>query len=70
MAAPLLAPMPEALDLGPKYTLRVVALDPSTGNTVANVNIGTTVLTATNIGTAPADSFTQGDWFLVPGPNA
>lgn len=70
MAAPVLAPMPENLDLQAGYTLRVVALDPSTGNQVANVNIGQTVITATNISPAAAGTFAFGDWALVPGPMA
>jgi NADPH:quinone reductase-like Zn-dependent oxidoreductase len=70
MAAPVLAPMPDQLDVGPTYTLRVVALDPATGNTVAGANIGTTVITATSLTQADTSGLEQGDWFLVPGPGA
>jgi hypothetical protein len=48
MAAPVLAPMPDGLVLGSGYTLRVTALDPTTGNLVAGVNVGLEVITATS----------------------
>ena len=45
MAAPVLAPMPDGLVLASGYTLRVTALDPTTGNLVAGVNVGLEVIT-------------------------
>lgn len=48
MAAPVLAPMPDGLNLGSGYTLRVTALDPTTGNLVAGVNVGLEVITGTS----------------------
>jgi hypothetical protein len=62
--------LPSGLDLSPKYTLRLLALDPATGNTVPNVTIGTTVLTATVFSPADAQDIVTGDWQLVPGPLA
>jgi hypothetical protein len=47
MAAPVLAPMPDGLVLGSGYTLRVTALDPTTGNLVGGVNVGLEVITGT-----------------------
>ncbi len=71
MAAPSVASMPRALDLQQGYTIRVTALDPSTGNLAAGVKITTVVLTADPssviVGTGGGGS---GEWFLVPGPNA
>jgi hypothetical protein len=48
VAAPLLSPMPEALVVDSGYTLRVTALDPTTGAQVAGVNIGMEVITGTS----------------------
>lgn len=70
MSEPLLAPMPQSLDLQPNYTLRVVALDPTTGSAVTGVTIGTVVITADNIAGVEGGGVVYGDWFLVPGPGA
>ena len=76
MSAPVLAPLPENLDLEANYTLRVVAVDPTTGATVPGVNIGATVITATPVAAGgitdggPPGELAGGDWFLVPGPGA
>lgn len=71
MSAPLLAPMPESLDVQAGYTIRVTALDPTTGALVSGVKVTTVVLTADQVqnfsggGGGPA-----GEWLLVPGPGA
>lgn len=72
MSQPTLAPMPGHLDLQANYTLRVIALDASTGATVTGVNIGATVITASplSVSTGGVGDFEQGDWYLVPGPGA
>lgn len=69
MAAPLNIGMPDNQDVGPTYTLRVTAIDQTTGATTANVNVGEVVIDATAVGTNVQD-LAQGQWFLVPGPNA
>lgn len=63
------APLPESLDIGTGYTLRVSAIDPGSGAVVSGVNIQTVVLTA---GTFIGDTseLATGDWQLVPGPGA
>ena len=63
------AGMPEDLDIGAGYTIRVTALDATTGNQVSGVNIDQVVLTATQVSGTPAELET-GDWFLMPGPGA
>jgi hypothetical protein len=62
--------MPDGLLLGSGYTLRVTALDATTGNLVANVNVGLEVITGTETGNADGSAFTTGPYMLVPGPNA
>lgn len=63
--------MPPNLDLGSGYTVRVTALDPTTGATVAGVNITTTVLTADSASmNAGSGGGGAGEWMLVPGINA
>lgn len=65
------APLPEDLRVGEGYTIRVTAVDPTTGALVSGVSIGTTVLTAESeaddVGGGTSD---LGEWQLVPGPNA
>lgn len=69
MAQPLNIGMPDNLDVGDGYTLRVTAIDPTTGAVTANVNVGTVVIDATAI-TASVQDLAVGNWFLVPGPAA
>jgi hypothetical protein len=61
--------MPENLNLGSGYTLRVTALDPSTGALVAGVNVGLEVITGTSSDPTGGGAFTAGPYMLVPGPN-
>lgn len=63
------AGLPDDLDIGPGYQLRITALDPTTGNQVSGVNINQSVITAEQISGTP-EELAQGQWFLVPGPNA
>ena len=70
MAAPVLAPMPDGLVLGSGYTLRVTALDPSTGNLVGGVNVGLEVITGTSSDPTGGGVFASAPYMLVPGPNA
>ena len=71
MSEPLDIGMPPSLDIQEGYTLRVTALDPTTGALVSGVTVTTVVLTADRVanfsggGGGPA-----GDWLLVPGPGA
>lgn len=72
MPAPTDVPMPGALDLQEGYTIRVTAVDPSTGAVVAGVTVGQVVLTVddgttTGVGPPPGE---LGSWQLVPGPSA
>lgn len=64
------APMPENLLLGQGYSLRVTALDPTTGAIVSGVNVGTVVLTAGSDSVVTDGGGGAGDWMLVPGINA
>ena len=71
MAQPLDVNMPESLDIGEGYSLRVTAIDPTTGALVPGVNITTTVLTADRAGDlGSGGGGGLGDWLLVPGPGA
>jgi hypothetical protein len=73
VAAPVLAPMPDGLDLASGYTLRVTALDPTTGNLVAGVNVGLEVITGTSsepMAGGGEGSYTIGPYLLVAGPSA
>lgn len=63
------AGLPEDLDIGSGYTLRVTALDPTTGNPVTGVTVSNLVFTAEQIAGTPGELET-GPFMLVPGPNA
>jgi hypothetical protein len=64
------APMPPALDLGDGYTLRLTAIDPTSGNTVSGITVANMVLFSDLLGdTAPGD-LAFGPFALVPGPGA
>lgn len=62
------AGLPDDLDIGSGYTLRVTALDENTGNSVSGVNIDTVVLTVDQISGTP-EGLEVGPFMLVPGPN-
>ena len=69
MAAPINIWMPSGLDVGPNYTIRVTAIDPTTGAGVAGTKSTIVVIEAEAIGQNVED-VVVGQWFLVPGPNA
>lgn len=70
MAVPLDASMPEGLDLGPGFTLRVTALATSDGSVVSAVKVSNfSVLVQDVLGDGGA-SLAVGPYMLVPGPNA
>jgi hypothetical protein len=58
--------MPPDLDLTQGYSLRVTALDTS-GNLVAGVNVGKTVITVNNL---LGGNLSSGPFLLVAGPGA
>lgn len=63
------AGLPEDLDIGPRYTLRVTALDPTTGNPVSGVTMSNLIFTADQVEGTPGE-LEVGPFMLVPGPNA
>jgi len=67
MAAPMKAAMPDNVDIGDSFTLRVAALDPSTGDAVAGVNISNMSIEVDHL---TAGSLDFGPFMLVPGPSA
>ena len=69
MATPLTIGMPATQDVGPNYTLRVTALDPTTGDLVAGVVIDTVVLDVSLV-QGSEELLQTGQWFLVPGAGA
>ena len=69
MAQPIDIDMPQDLDIGPNYTVRLTAISPTTGALVSGVNVGTTVLTVSLV-QGTTGGLETGQWFLLPGPNA
>ena len=70
MAREINVGMPGGLDIGATYTLRVTAIDPSSGNLIAGVNVGAVTITCDEGTISDGGQVTYGDWFLVPGPGA
>ena len=69
MPQPLIADLPQLLDLDSGYTLRITALDAATGNQVAGVQVSKVIIMAANLGDpGTAGDLEHGDWVLVPGP--
>ena len=69
MAAPTIAGLPPDLALGGGYTLRVTALDPTTGAVVSGVNVQAVAITAKAPSATPAD-LAVGPFKLVSGPDS
>jgi len=70
MAAPVMAGLPRDLDVASGLTLRVTALDPTTGSVVSGVKVGLVVFTVDLVEGFVQGGNVGGDWFLVPGPGA
>ena len=67
MPEPLTVALPPGFDLDETYQIRVTALDPTTGATVAGVNVGDVTLMVDNI---VGGDLSFGPFFAVPGPGA
>ena len=70
MSKPFIIPLPPEFDLDDTYQISVTALDPTTGNTVAGVNVATVTLIVDNATGGSLASGTFGPFMLVPGPGA
>lgn len=70
MAAPQVAGLPPGLNLGDGYVVRFGAVDPTTGNTVANVTISSATLQVITLTGAPPASIAGGPFLFVGGPEA
>ena len=65
MAAPKNIWMPDGLDVGDGYTLRVTALDPTTGNVVAGAKVTTVVIEGSGTGNLNSGDFVVGNPLLI-----
>lgn len=70
MPAAYVAPMPQDIDLVGNYTIRLTAIDPTTGALIANVNVESLVITAATVGATVPGDLAVGPFLLVPGPEA
>lgn len=68
MAQVLNAGLPPGLRLGPGWQVQLVAVDATTGNTVAGVKVSNATLAARNIGGGDVAELSAGAFALVPGP--
>lgn len=70
MAQKIDANMPQDLDLGSGWTIRVTAVDPS-GSLVSNVKVSNMSIVAdAPLGAETGGGLAVGPFMLVPGPNA
>ena len=70
MSEPLIVALPAGLDMNDAYQIRVTALDPTTGDTVSGVNVGTVTLIVESVSGGDLTSGTFGPFLLVPGASA
>lgn len=70
MALKLDISMPSDITLQSTYSIRVTALDASTGALVSGVNIGKTVLTVDSGSVIESGDLSSGDFRLIAGPAA
>lgn len=69
MAVPYTAGMPDELDLGGGWTLRVTAVNPTTGAAISAITVSNLAILLNPLGeTAPGD-LAVGPYLLVPGPS-
>lgn len=74
MAKAYEAPLPPAMDLDGNYTVRLTAIDPTTGAAVSGVIVFDVAMLVKPITDSTADTGGLGDlaygpWMLVPGPD-
>lgn len=70
MAKPYSAGMPDEVELGGSYTIRITAVDPTTGNVKSAITVSNLVMMVnTGAGTDVTD-LGFGPFLLVPGPGA
>lgn len=67
MAEPLIAGLPPFLQLGAGYQMRLQALDPATGLTVAGVKVANVSLFVQNAGGGSPEGLAEGPFLLVTG---
>lgn len=70
MAAPVKTSMPGDVDIGAAFTLRIAALDQSTGNAVAGVTFSNMMLEVSVPEGADVTALEFGPFLLVAGPDA
>jgi hypothetical protein len=70
MAAAYDAPLPPDLDLEGSYTIRVTAIDPTTGALVTGVTVADLVMMVNTVGSTQPGDLAVGPFMLVPGPGA
>jgi hypothetical protein len=68
MSQPFIQPLPPDLSLYAGCVVRVTAIDPSTGNTVAGVTVSNVSLFVTNLRGDSTDALDFGPFKLVLGP--
>lgn len=66
MGVPIAASMPQGLDFGISYTIRIAALDPTTGDPVSGVVVSDTSIQVATAATAEQLTDDQPLWLPIP----
>lgn len=70
MPAPLTAPMPPDLELDGNYTIRLTAVDPTTGAVVSGVTVSNLAMQVVDLTGQAGQGLDIGPYLLVPGSGA
>ena len=68
MAQKLTASLPEGMDLDQDYQIQFTAIDASTGDVIAGVNVSNASILAASLTGANVAGLELGPFMLVPGP--
>lgn len=68
MPAPQIVPLTPGITVESGYTIRLTALDPTTGSVVSGVEISASAILATNLTASEPAALVSGPYVLVPGP--
>ena len=70
MAKPYSAGMPDEMELGGSYKIRITAVDPTSGNAISAITISNLVMLVNTGAGTDIPGLGYGPFLLVPGPGA
>lgn len=70
MSLPVKTGLPDNMSIGPGYTIRFTAVDPTTGAVVAGVTVSDASIFCTASSGVGGTDLSSGPFMFVPGPGA